>query len=81
MALFYSIIIDTTQDISKKDQHSEVYRYIKINKNEKSEPISIEIEEVFLEFSEVTDRTTAALSSKSLQSIKNNNIDLSHCCE
>lgn len=79
MAPFYSIIIDTTQDISKNDQLSEVYRYIKINKNEKSEPISIEIEEVFLGFSEVTDHTAAGLSSKILQLLKNNNMDLSHC--
>jgi len=62
MAPLYSIIIYTTQDISKKDQLSKVYRYIKINKNEKSEPIFIEIEEVFLGFSEVTDHTAAGLS-------------------
>jgi len=79
MAPFYSIIIDTTQDISKKDQLSEVYRYIKINKNEKYEPIYIEIEKVFLRFSEVNDHTAAGLSSKILQLIKNNNMDLSHC--
>ena len=30
-ALFFAIILDTTQDVSKKDQISEVFRYVKID--------------------------------------------------
>ncbi|KAE9523288.1 hypothetical protein AGLY_016236 [Aphis glycines] len=57
----------------KKDQLCEVYRYVNIIKNEKSEPVSIEIEEVFLGFSEVCDHSAIA--------IHNNNMDLLHCRE
>lgn len=78
-APFYSIIIDTTQDISKKDQLSEVYRYVNIIKNEKSEPVSIEIEEVFLGFSEVYDHSAVGLSTKIKQLLHNNNMDLLQC--
>ncbi|KAL4148064.1 hypothetical protein QTP88_002368 [Uroleucon formosanum] len=78
-APFYSIIIDTTQDISKKDQLSEVYGYINIIKNEKSEPVSVEIEEVFLEFSEVCDHSAVGLSTKIKQLLHNNNMDLLQC--
>lgn len=34
-APFYSIIMDTMQDITKKDQLSQVFRYVKIISNEK----------------------------------------------
>lgn len=78
-APFYSIIIDTTQDISKKDQLSEVYRYVNIIKNEKSEPVSIEIEEVSLGFSEVCDHSAIGLSTKIKQLLHNNNLDLLKC--
>jgi hypothetical protein len=76
---FYSIIYGTTQDISKKEQLSEVYRYINIIKNDKLEPISIEIEEVFLGFSEVSNHSTIGLSTKIKQLSRNNNMDLSQC--
>lgn len=32
---FFSVIMDTTQDISKVDQLSEVFRYIKVINDEK----------------------------------------------
>jgi hypothetical protein len=63
-APFYSIIFDTIQDISKKNQLSEVYKYINIIQSNKSEPISIEIEEVFLGFSEVPHHSAVGLSTK-----------------
>jgi hypothetical protein len=89
-APFYSIIFGTTQDISKKDQLSEIYRYANIIKNDKSEPISIEIEEVFLEFSEMSDHSAVGLSTKikllrnrnnnnNNNNNSNNNMDLSQC--
>lgn len=37
MVQFYSNIINTKQDISEKDQLSEVYRYVNIIKNNKLE--------------------------------------------
>ncbi|XP_065659033.1 uncharacterized protein LOC136083560 [Hydra vulgaris] len=56
---FYSIIMDTTQDITKRDQLSQVFRYVKIIKNEKDEATSIEIKEVFLGFTEIYNHTAA----------------------
>lgn len=50
---FFSIIIDTTQDISKVDQLSEIYRYCIIEKDQNGEPKNICIKETFLGFYKV----------------------------
>ncbi|KAF3844575.1 hypothetical protein F7725_007738 [Dissostichus mawsoni] len=53
-APFYSVIMDTTQDVSKIDQLSQVYRYITVVKNDMDIATDIQINEVFLGF-EVTE--------------------------
>ena len=47
-APFFTIITDTTQDISKVDQLSQVFRYVKILKSDNGRPTSVEICESFL---------------------------------
>jgi len=46
-APFFSIITDTTQDVSKVDQLSQVFRYAKVAVNENGCPTAIEICESF----------------------------------
>ncbi|XP_065650531.1 zinc finger MYM-type protein 1-like [Hydra vulgaris] len=74
---FYSIIMDTTQDITKRDQLSQVFRYVKIIKNEKA--TSIEIKEVFLGFTEIYNHTAAGLHEEILNLLEKHHIKLSNC--
>ena len=76
---FYSIIMDTTQDITKRDQLSQVFRYVKIIKNEKDEATSIEIKEVFLGFTEIYNHTAAGLHEEILNLLEKHHIKLSNC--
>ncbi|XP_065662971.1 zinc finger MYM-type protein 1-like [Hydra vulgaris] len=76
---FYSIIMDTTQDITKRDQLSQVFRYVKIIKNEQDEATSIEIKEVFLGFTEIYNHTAAGLHEEILNLLEKHHIKLSNC--
>lgn len=78
-APFFSVMMDTTQDLSKKDQLSQVVRYVEILKNEKDEPIALEIKESFLGFTEVHDHSAAGLSSKIVQLIEDSGLSFDKC--
>nr|CAI5832819.1 unnamed protein product [Callosobruchus analis] len=54
-APFLTIILDTTQDLSKTDQLSVVFRYISVTENDDNVPKEIKICESFLGFIAVTD--------------------------
>ena len=58
---FYSIITDTTQDINKIDQLSQIFRYVQIKKDDKEEPVGMEIKESFLGFIDIHDHSAAPL--------------------
>lgn len=47
---FFSYITDTTQDIKKQDQMSQIIRYLVVEKNEDNKLIKLRIEESFLRF-------------------------------
>lgn len=47
-APFFSLILDSTQDVSKVDQVSMIYRYVHIEKDELGIPKSIEVKEDFI---------------------------------
>lgn len=47
--------MDTTQDISDRDQLSEIYRYCVIQKDENDILKALEVNESFLAFHEVKD--------------------------
>jgi len=47
-APFYSIITDTTQDISKIDQLSQTFRYAEIIEDANGRPTEIRVMEIFL---------------------------------
>nr|CAI5850748.1 unnamed protein product [Callosobruchus analis] len=62
-APFLTIILDTTQDLSKIDQLSVVFRYISVTENDDNVPKEIKICESFLGFIAVTDCSAAGLKT------------------
>lgn len=78
-APFYSILFDTTQDISKTDQLCELYRYCIIEKDENGTPKTLVIKESFLGFHEVKDQTALAMSKQIIKSINDKSISLNKC--
>ena len=46
-ARFFAIILDTTQDISKKDQLSGTFRYVKIDYHDDGTPSELKVVEEF----------------------------------
>lgn len=59
---FYSILIDSTQDISKIDQLSFVIRYVEIKHDDKNRPTQLNIEESFLGFFEIVNQSAANIT-------------------
>lgn len=49
-APFFSLILDTTQDISKIEQLSVTFRYVVLKKNKNNEIIQVECKESFTGF-------------------------------
>ncbi|KAI4809029.1 hypothetical protein KUCAC02_017945 [Chaenocephalus aceratus] len=71
--------MDTTQDISKRDQISQVYRYVTIQRDENDNAKDILINEAFLGFVETVDTSARELQKKILDSIESNGFHLSKC--
>ncbi|XP_066943509.1 52 kDa repressor of the inhibitor of the protein kinase-like [Macrobrachium rosenbergii] len=78
-APFYSIMLDTTQDISKIDQMCEIYRYCSIEYDDNGKPKALQINESFLGFHKVEGQSGAALSEQILQIIKQRGLSISRC--
>lgn len=78
-APFYSVIMDTTQDVSKIDQLSQVYRYVTVVRNDMDIATDIQINEAFLGFEDTVGSSASELESKILGSIEKNRLDLSKC--
>ncbi|CAB3370281.1 Hypothetical predicted protein [Cloeon dipterum] len=60
-APYYSVIFDTTQDISKVDQGSLIFRYLDFKKDELGATVSFQICETFVGFVEVRDSSAASI--------------------
>ena len=71
--------MDTTQDLSKRDQLSQVYRYITIVRNPTDIAINIKVMEAFWGFEETADPSVSELENKILGSITKNGLDISKC--
>ncbi|CAK6981674.1 hypothetical protein F7725_021412 [Scomber scombrus] len=69
--------MDTTQDVSKMDQLSQVYRYVTVVKNDMDIATDIQINEVFLGFEATVGSSASELENKILGSIEKNRIHLS----
>lgn len=70
---FFSIIVDTTQDISRKDQLSLVFRHIKLKENK------FKVEESFLGFYEMTGQCAKDFESEILKVLQKYEISLDKC--
>ncbi|KAE9525634.1 hypothetical protein AGLY_014161 [Aphis glycines] len=66
----------STQDISKVDQVSMIYRYVHIEKDELGTPKSIEIKEDFIGFSEGEGYTGEAMEEQTIEIFKENCLDI-----
>lgn len=78
-APFFSIILDTTQDISKKDQLSICIRYVNVNENQNTPVKNLQIKESFLGFIEMQQQTSQNFENVVLDSLKNMNINIEKC--
>ena len=78
-APFFTIITDTTQDISKVDQLSQVFRYVKILKSDNGRPTSIEICESFLGFYACGDQTAVGLSTQIVSIVQAKGLSFDKC--
>ena len=63
--------MDTTQDINRKDQFSQIIRYVTISKDEEGRPTNLKINECFLGFIEI-DETGLGVEEEVLNSFKKN---------
>nr|CAI5850761.1 unnamed protein product [Callosobruchus analis] len=76
---FLTIVLDTTQDLSKIDQLSVVFRYISVTENDDNVPKEIKICESSLGSIAVTDCSAAGLKTVILNLTKECGIDLTKC--
>lgn len=73
-APFFSVMVDTTQDISKTDQLSQVIRYVSL---ETDKPERLKICESFIGFLVVDEQTASGLSDTVINNcIKDNGLDV-----
>ena len=78
-AQFFSVITDTTQDITKVDQLSQIFRYVDVEKNDKDEPVNIVIRESFVGFTDVTDHSAASLTEKTVKMVEDRGLKITNC--
>ena len=60
-APFFAIILDTTQDVSKKEQLSEIFRYVKIDYHDDGTPSELKVLKVSTSFIKVEDLSDVGL--------------------
>ena len=75
----YSVIMDTTQDVTKVDQLSQVFRYVTVSKDENDNAIAVDINESFLGFENVSDQSAEGLEGKILEQIETMGLSLQMC--
>ncbi|XP_026471498.1 zinc finger MYM-type protein 1-like [Ctenocephalides felis] len=78
-APFLTIILDTTQDLSKIDQLSLVFRYISIGEDGNNVPKELKICQSFLRFVAVNDSRAEGLKIEILSIFNQYGIDLTKC--
>lgn len=74
-APFFSLIIDTTQDISKTDQLSLVIRHVSVDNNENK----LEIKESFLGFIALTGQNSEKITNEVCNFLEGNGIAIEKC--
>ena len=76
---FFTIILDTTQDVGKKDQLSEVFRYVKIDYHHDETPSELKVVEAFTSFIKVEDSSAIGLNKLITNSIQQKGLDKINC--
>lgn len=79
LAPFFSLMLDTTQDIAKTDQLSVVIRTVQIIRDLNNIAIGFEIKENFIGFYDLQDQSAKGMSESILGILKDLNIPLSNC--
>lgn len=78
-APFYSVIMDTTQDVKKIDQLSQVYRYVTISTNDSGIPTQVCVNESFLGFHTITDQSAEGISDEIIHLLEEKNLSINKC--
>ncbi|XP_077119085.1 zinc finger MYM-type protein 1-like [Ranitomeya variabilis] len=78
-AHFYSLIMDTTQDVSKTDQMSQVIRYVSVERNANMRATKVRIHEAFLGFQAIHDQRAAGIEKEILECIDSNGLSIHKC--
>ena len=78
-APFFAIIPDTTQDVSKKDQLSEIFRYVKIDYYDDGTSSELKVVEAFSSFIEVEDSSAIGLHKLITNSIQQKGLAIKNC--
>lgn len=76
---FYSVIMDTSQDVAKRDHLSQVFRYVAIDRDEMGIATDIRVVEAFLGFQETVSSSASALEDRIMGCLDQNGLDLSRC--
>uniref|UniRef100_A0ABD2X0A9 Zinc finger MYM-type protein 1-like n=1 Tax=Trichogramma kaykai TaxID=54128 RepID=A0ABD2X0A9_9HYME len=76
---YYSIILDTTQDISKKEQLSVIIRFVNIEYDDKHKLRNLKIQESFLGFFQIVDPSAQGLEEEILKILKEYDIPIEDC--
>lgn len=75
-APFFSYITDSTQDISKLDQQSHVYRYVTVESDENDIPTNLIINESFVGFEVLDGQTSGEMEEQVYRNFQSNNLDI-----
>lgn len=71
--------MDTTQDVAKVDQMSQIFRYAVIERDDRGVATDVTINESFVGFREVTDSSASELTNDIIVSVEESGLDLSKC--
>ncbi|XP_018494653.1 zinc finger MYM-type protein 1-like [Galendromus occidentalis] len=72
-AKYFTMIFDSTPDLSHKDQTSQVLRYVILDGKE------VKVTESFVGFIETEKKDAAGITSMILQSLEKDGLDIQHC--
>lgn len=75
-APFFSYISDSTQDISKIDQQSHIFRYVNIMYDKENKPVDIAIHESFIGFEVMEGQTSSEMEQQLYNNFEKNKIDI-----
>ena len=73
------LFLNTTQDVSKKHQLSEVFRYVKIDYHDNGTSLKLKVIEAFISFIKVEDSSAIGLHKLITNFIQQKGLDIKNC--